>query len=81
MKGNFHVRFPEGSGLATACSHSINRTFFQAVSDLSEGKFSHAQIEVVAPGDARPCLDQAAYLVWAPEDAGPSEPAEPVPPS
>ena len=28
MKGNFHVRFLEGSGLATACSHSINSTFF-----------------------------------------------------
>ena len=30
MKGNFHVRFLEGGGLETACSHSTNKGFFQA---------------------------------------------------
>jgi hypothetical protein len=38
----------------------INSTFFQVVAVLFEGKFSHTQIEVGAPGNGRPYLDQAA---------------------
>jgi len=40
----------------------INSTFFQAVTVLSEGKFSHTRIEVGAPGNGGPYLDQVAYL-------------------
>jgi hypothetical protein len=38
----------------------INGTFFQVATVSSEGKFSHAQIEVGAPRPGSPCLDQAA---------------------